>query len=707
MSQPMARWTVRRIGSWARAAASSLLLVATLAGCGGGSKGSGRGGAGGAGLLGGVGGAGAGANAGACAALQPADPSLLGAALGMVEARLIAAGRKDASFAALFGADTPAVLAAADALQAQAVEVVAADRAIPLPAAPPGDLPAPASCGVTVSALSVGVGQAWESASFLAAGNLLLAIDGAKADASYPPLDSQVTTPGGTTQMHQTTEISLGLVGSHATATVTLTKRITFTDPRGKALGDTFETATAAIDVDYCPDPTGVSAGTITFTGNGIVTPVGGAAPFTYEVTSTGAYQIHVSDSADTAAVNLDTTLTYRANGPTPVDLAGTFSGTYSDASNAGGSLVATEQLQRADGPADDVAAVQQAIYAVTLLAAQVAEGGAKKKWRGGKCVEVHVAPPSQMVEPGSKLTVSVTTRHKIEMSDLKVPVVATFTGVQSLDPVGKAVPTPAMFQFLAGSTPGGAGVVSLKSTSNRGIGTADATYTVKCDSTVTCSDGQPVDPETCTCPCQIDPVTLYPVGQDCGWKGTVELTASETGQQDLPLGEATEHQTWSLDYHAALSVVGRMGNFPLLSGPTSGSWRTSDVLAFPSCKVTSTVDDAGSGNLNATLVFDAISGGIISFQGLVGTPVTLSGTASTGAVGSMGNLECMIDFPSFTSPDTFQLFQGFSGSGSGAGSTFRGTSVAEGPPLPDGTSAKLNVSWNLKLVRQSPATTP
>lgn len=691
--------------------ASALLLLAALAGCGGGSKASGHGGAGGGGLLGaagsGAGGARAGANAGPCAALQPADPSSLGAALGQVESRLIAAGRRDASFAAVFGADTPAVLAAADALQAQAVEVVAADRAIPLPPVPPGDLPAPASCGVTVSALSAGVGQAWESASFLAAGNLLLAINGETGDASYPPIDTQVTTPGGTTQMHQTTDISLGLVGSHATATVTLTKRITFTDPGAKALGDTFETAAATIDVDFCPDPSGVSAGMITFTGNGIITPVGGAAPFTYEVKSTGAYQIHVSDSAETAGVNLDTTSSYRANGPTPVDLAGTFSGMYSDPSNAGASLTGNIQLQRADGPADDVATVNQAIYAMTLLAAQVAEGGAKKKWQGGQCVEVHVDPASEMVEPSSKLTVTATTRHKIEMTDLKVPVVATFTGVQSLDPVGKTVPTPAMFQFVAGSKPGGAGVVSLKSTSNRGIGTADATYTVKCDSTVTCSDGQPVDAETCMCPCQIDPVTLYPVGQDCAWKGTVDITASEAGQQDLPLGEATEHKTWSLDYHAALSVVGRMGNFPLLSGPASGSWRTSDVLNFPTCKVTSTVDDAGSDNLNATLVFDAISGGILSFQGLLGSPATFSGTASTGAVGSMGNLECMIDFPSATLPDKFQLFQSFGGSGPGAGSIFRGTSVAQGPGLPDGTSAKLNVSWSLKLVRQSPAMTP
>src|SRR4051794_22929595 len=109
----MERRTARRDGRLTHAAAGALLVI-RLGGCGGGARGGDAGAAGGA-----NGGAGGGS---ACAVLQPTDPPSLGAALGLVESQLVAAGRRDASFAAIFGADTPAVLAAADALQAQAVE---------------------------------------------------------------------------------------------------------------------------------------------------------------------------------------------------------------------------------------------------------------------------------------------------------------------------------------------------------------------------------------------------------------------------------------------------------------------------------------------------------------------------------------------------------------------------------------------------------
>src|SRR5204863_9952771 len=100
-----------RAGTWFRTMAASALLAFGGAGCGGGSAKWDAGG-------------------NACGPMFPTDPSSLGAMLGLVEARLVAAGRQDADFAGVFGADTDDALAASDALQAQAVEAAAAARMI-------------------------------------------------------------------------------------------------------------------------------------------------------------------------------------------------------------------------------------------------------------------------------------------------------------------------------------------------------------------------------------------------------------------------------------------------------------------------------------------------------------------------------------------------------------------------------------------------
>jgi len=383
-----------RAGDWFRLTTASALLVVGATGCGGGTSAKGDAGGG-----------------NACGPVFPTDASSLAAMLGLVEARLVAAGRKDADFAAALGADADKLLAASNALQAQAVEAAAADRMIALPAAPPAEVPDPATCGVRVSALTSS-GQEWEGAGFLTAGNLQLAIDGYTGDHTYAPLDVSMTDPSSgnvTSVVHQETQVALSLSGSRAQAVVTMRRTINSWTPDGASLGTTSETATATIDVDFCPDEAGVAAGTISLTGHGTAAPASGATPTTYDAQAMGTYKIHVNEMAQTSSVDLDGALQFSATGGSPADVAATFSGSYTDPADPGKTLQGKIEYQRNNASAADLDAMNTAIYSTVLLAATVAESGAKKKWRGGACVEVRADPASEMVDPNAHVSITGT----------------------------------------------------------------------------------------------------------------------------------------------------------------------------------------------------------------------------------------------------------------------------------------------------------
>jgi len=184
---------------------------------------------------------------------------------------------------------------------------------------------------------------------------------------------------------------------------------------------------------------------------------------------------------------------------------------------------------------------------------------------------------------------------------------------------------------------------------------------------------------------------------------GTVDVSAHESGQGDTPVGGVTDHETWSLSYDAPLSVVGNMGLFANLAGTGSGTW--SDVVSImgPTCTTRSTTADTGTMGLTALLSFETMGGGMVQFHGTLGALAVLTGTSNVEGIGD--SVACTTDFIG-TQPHQFQLFQVFDASGPASGSTFAGTAVdaVNGPMMPDGTNAKLQISWNLRLVRKPAA---
>jgi hypothetical protein len=113
-------------------------------------------------------------------------------------------------------------------------------------------------------------------------------------------------------------------------------------------------------------------------------------------------------------------------------------------------------------------------VKSVGLLAIVTAEAGldnARSKWQSGHCVAIVVPEGDQRVMTGSETSFTAKVQHKIEGTELAVPVVATLdSGAVSVTPSNTKVPAPATFIYKAPDETGEAWV-KLVSKSRRGIG--------------------------------------------------------------------------------------------------------------------------------------------------------------------------------------------------------------------------------------------
>jgi hypothetical protein len=132
------------------------------------------------------------------------------------------------------------------------------------------------------------------------------------------------------------------------------------------------------------------------------------------------------------------------------------------------------------DSTSDDLIALFGSALGPTVTAAHILGQAAEKFWRGGKCIEVVATPKGGDVDANSVTEVVAKVRQRFDGNELTKPVVATLTGVKSVDPAGVKQPAPATFKYTAGAKPGAKGELKLESVSNRGIGTTTVTFTVK-----------------------------------------------------------------------------------------------------------------------------------------------------------------------------------------------------------------------------------
>lgn len=670
--------------------------------------------------------------------------SISGAAA--LERALVRRGRADADFDAAFGSDSEVLLDAADALRTELVEAAAADQGIELPEG--SDLTCPAATGIERQTLSGSTLFAF----VMTIGWLKSAVQSAPVSGttpSNPYMSEESGTLADGSPSHTSTSLDMVISGHDSTVEVMVTSTTSITS-RGTT---TTESASINASVDVCPDPGGLARGNVVVILDGAVTDVS-----SYHAESSQNFDFVVNNSAHVASVELTSTLEYRATGAHEADVA----------VNGNGSLDASldftqhqETVDHDNGSSSDAEAFVATLYLFGLAAAQQVQSDTEKKWRGGTCIQVVADPTSEMVLENTALTITATPRHKFDMSNIEAPVVATLTGVASLDPQGTPVAAPADFNYVAGSHFKDLGVVKLKSTSKRGIGEGTSTIQVKCDEDMMCPEGRTLNLETCQCECPnqgqecpsrkhwdeqdcecvcderdcpggetLDPDTCEcvcelecPTGQtlnedtcecetscdidpmygnvstECVWVGTITISSSESGEQTMTFPDETRQTTWTFSYDASLNVTTPDMFQTRLSGGVSGNYEIVEVDTYPMCTLTITTQESVSAELADEGVVNILPHGDGTFE----LNVWLQGKDSlTGTVtGEPAGDQCGDGYTSMTGADFGTLV----GMGTASRSTFSGSNadafMGGGLELPDQSFAKFTLSWNLRLVRQ------
>jgi hypothetical protein len=437
-----------------------------------------------------------------------------------LERAWVQAGRRDAGIDSFHGAVSPELLATADEMRSELVETAALENAIPLPVDDGSPL-GPGSCAAKTFAGLGNVSQAASGSSWFTFGaayaTLLEAakmapFDGAVGKDPYTKEEDRTASDG--TVTHYKTVVNLSLSGQGSRVTAIAQFSTTITTPTGT----TTESASTEASIDVCPDVGGLAIGTFKLTADGGTS--GGA---TYHVVADQKFSIVVSDAAESIGIDFTGSMSYVSTGPSPNQL--TLGGSMGYTIGSYDPAYSNALWQATDGSADNQALVADYYITFAKVMADAIEPEAKKKWRGGACVEVLIDRPSANVAPHEQVHVTATPHHKIEDVDLPEPVVATLSGPQSLSPQGQPVDGPnAAFDYVAG-VEAEAGTVEFKSTSRRGIGTTSATYTVGCGAgdVFECIDGK-----VAGLPCKYAGTTS--VTDATGRKFSANVTLTATG---------------------------------------------------------------------------------------------------------------------------------------------------------------------------------
>lgn len=662
---------------------------------------------------------------------EPERARPIAGALGL-ERALIERGREDADLAAMLGDDGAALFDRADELRTKLVEEAARDQALEL--VDPEQEQRCTDGGIAASAQPLSVASLIAFA--LTGGQLAAAASSAPFNGmtpSHPYMSEERGTADDGTPTQ--TFITLDIITSGRESTVTVKTTVNTSLWKGNAR--ITETATMTASIDVCPDAGGVAAGSVSFVIEGSSSD--GAS---YRATIDDTFALNVNDAARIASTDVTSRIAYRASGANAADVA-----VHGSASFAAGSYEATNVTgmdDRFDGSEESRRFVRDNLYKYGTATAAMVQSAAESKWRGGTCVEITPDPASQMVDADAQLTLKATARHKFEMAELRVPIVATLSGVQALSP-NMPVMSPASFQYTAGSAFKDKGTIEYKTTSRRGIGTASATVEVKCDEDMmcpspqelnvetcececperescsggrvwdeascecvcemTCPSGQTLDPDTCQCEagCDIHPTLFNAAPAQCMLAGTLTVSADDGGEHDEPgTGGSGTHWVWSHTYLASLTVddTNELAS-PVLFGSISGDWQLVETATYgapASCTTTRTEMASIDTSLNgegAIAISSTGTSGSFQISAFFGVDKTnLNGTETF--VDSGGACESSVD------PSPFMQFgPSVSVMATADGPNLRGSTTVPGPFAPGDGESNYEITWDLQLVHR------
>jgi hypothetical protein len=681
---------------------------------------------------------------------EPTSEDLFAEALAF-ERALVIQGRADAAFDQAFGDESEALLDEADAQRTELIEEVAAELGLELPD-PVAMSQCPAKTGVAREPLSVNVQLAFG----VTARALVEAAKRAPINGAEPSMPATTTTTGlaedGTERTTATT-FNIVTSGHDSTVVVTTTMRTEVTT----GAGGTVESASVIGSIDVCPDPGGISAGDI------VVVLDGSAGSATYHANTNQHFNYVVNDDAFAILTQYSSVLEYTATGGARETSVRAHAEATS--SETGDISVGDFVFDFTDGTVESRTLVERNLLTFAHGTAELVRKEAQAKWRNGTCLQVDADPASGMVDAGAQIDVTATVKHKFDMSNVDAPVVATMSGVQSLDKQGQRVPAPATYHYVAGGEFRDEGIIKLKSTSRRGIGEGEARFVVKCDENMpcpegktlnldtcmcectevmTCPDGQMWDPESCMCvcaeetcsggqrwdtelcecvcdddcppgqmlnvqtctceqSCDIDPMIGNADPEACKWVGSIDVTMADSGTVESSTRTERRIQTWTASYDASFTVEDQGASIGqvFLNGSIGGSWEFKDETTFLELG-SCTLTSTESATVSTQTNGNGDALGYIFSNG--------DGTFSL-SVAIQPNLElygtttvvdtCADDDP--YSDVLAMTVAGYMGTGSASRDAFTGSSDTEYPSFESapGHFSTFHVAWNLHLVRR------
>ncbi len=266
--------------------------------------------------------------------------------------------------------------------------------------------------------------------------------------------------------VHANVKMQTKLMGSRVEGDVEMTIRV---EKDGKTYE---EKASGKLSMNVCPDEQGLVPLDVSFQGGG--SSGGGGFNMGFSVHAIG----HVDDEGNLASIEEEIqaemsmqTGNTGTNGTTStnyahVNLRTIVKGMASDnGSSREMSIPGKTSLSEFEE------SVFKAVGSLAVLTAEMGLDIARSEWQTGCCVAIVVPEGDQRIEKGSETSFTAKVQHKIEGTDLAVPVVATLdSGAVSVTPSNTKVPAPATFLYKAPDETGEA-YVKLVSKSRRGTG--------------------------------------------------------------------------------------------------------------------------------------------------------------------------------------------------------------------------------------------
>ena len=308
---------------------------------------------------------------------------------------------------------------------------------------------------------------------------------------SVPSSDHSESTSNG---LRQVVDLNMTWVINSGGGKISFEVQMSATDNIFNATSGSFvalytSTSDGKFDVNACPEEGGIARGSYKFQTKHEMNDVSGAANARSGAARAVDAPFTLYDGDDAHLLRIETTLNMAADAHAPTGSGSGSADAYdwsatqtlpivmtpggSTTSSGGSGLTAQGTgAERSAGSMFNSSTMAQ------LLMAQIGRE-TETFWRSGKCIELTPSRDTGTVHPNEQVDLSVTAAGKFQPTEIAQPISATFSGAQSLDPIGEPVPYPPTFTFIAGPNKGDKGTIDLQQVSNRGIGKRTIVFTV------------------------------------------------------------------------------------------------------------------------------------------------------------------------------------------------------------------------------------